>query len=249
MENASKALIMAASVLIAIIIIGALVLMYNQISNYSSGDVQNTREQQVIAFNNEYEKFNSNNVNGTDMLTLMNKIIDYNRRKSDATDLQYQEMEIVIDLTGNLSDLKWENSRGNLLVKETQYTKDNISQITNDAEELERKFGKDIINELVSNVSLIDSDGREPGTYAQVRTYENQRELLEPLEYILLPAYRNKYANWEELLKSTEFKNDIYSYYEYVQFKRANFECTGTEYNNETGRIVKMNFKFQGRGA
>lgn len=36
-------------------------------------------------------------------------------------------------------------------------------------------------------------------------------------------------------------------YYEYVQFKRAKFDCVETEYNQQTGRIVKMKFKFTGK--
>ena len=44
MENASKALLMAAGVLIALIIIGALLLMFNNLSNYQETNTQNTRE-------------------------------------------------------------------------------------------------------------------------------------------------------------------------------------------------------------
>ena len=40
MENASKALIMAGSVLIALMIIGALLLMFNSISNYQQTDTE-----------------------------------------------------------------------------------------------------------------------------------------------------------------------------------------------------------------
>ena len=126
MENASKALIMAASILIAIIIIGALILMYNQIANYSSGDVQNTREQQVIAFNNEYERFNTKNVRGTDMISVMNKILDYNERKSDPQEIQFKEMHIKISIN-DVSDLKWGDT--SLLIQATDYTEENIGDI------------------------------------------------------------------------------------------------------------------------
>ena len=47
MENASKALLMAAGVLIALIIIGALLLMFNNLSNYQETNTQNTRESQI----------------------------------------------------------------------------------------------------------------------------------------------------------------------------------------------------------
>lgn len=83
MENASKALIMAGSVLIALVIIGALVLMFNSLSNYQETDTQSTREQQVVDFNNQYETYNRKDVRGSDLYSLFNKVIDYNRRKSE----------------------------------------------------------------------------------------------------------------------------------------------------------------------
>lgn len=49
---------------------------------------------------------------------------------------------------------------------------------------------------------------------------------------------------WTEI---NNLKNDVYTYYEYVQFKRAKFDCTNVEYNQQTGRIIKMEFKFNGK--
>ncbi len=82
MENASKALLMAGSVLIALMIIGALLLMFNNLSSYQEADIQTTREAQVIEFNNQYETYNRKNVRGSDLYSLLSKVIDYNRRKS-----------------------------------------------------------------------------------------------------------------------------------------------------------------------
>lgn len=42
-------------------------------------------------------------------------------------------------------------------------------------------------------------------------------------------------------------KNDVYTYYEYVQFKRAKFDCGKIEYDQKTGRVIKMEFKFTGK--
>ena len=41
MENASKALLMAGSVLIALMIVGLLVFMFSNLSNYQSSDTEN----------------------------------------------------------------------------------------------------------------------------------------------------------------------------------------------------------------
>ena len=58
MENATKALIISGSVLIALMIIGALLLMFNSLSSYQETNIQGTREAQVIEFNNQYETYN-----------------------------------------------------------------------------------------------------------------------------------------------------------------------------------------------
>ena len=65
MENASKALLMAAGVLIALIIIGALLLMFNNLSNYQETNTQNTRESQIVEFNKQFETCNRKDVRGS----------------------------------------------------------------------------------------------------------------------------------------------------------------------------------------
>ena len=84
MENATKALIIAGSVLIALMVIGALLLMFNNLSSYQETNVQGTREAQILEFNNQYETYNRKDVRGSDLYSLLNRAIDYNRRKSTA---------------------------------------------------------------------------------------------------------------------------------------------------------------------
>lgn len=47
--------------------------------------------------------------------------------------------------------------------------------------------------------------------------------------------------------KIQNLKPYVDTYYEYVQFKRAKFDCVSTEYNQQTGRIIRMIFKFTGK--
>ena len=53
---------------------------------------------------------------------------------------------------------------------------------------------------------------------------------------------------WNDLKddRNGSIKRNIYTYYEYVQFKRAHFKCTNVAYNQQTGRISRMDFKFTG---
>ena len=108
MENASKALVMAGSVLIALLIIGALLLMFNNLSSYQGGGTQEIKEAQVIEFNNQFETFNRNKVRGSDLYSLLNKVVDYNRRKStkgmgqtdEGQTLAYQPITVKFSFQG-----------------------------------------------------------------------------------------------------------------------------------------------------
>lgn len=48
----------------------------------------------------------------------------------------------------------------------------------------------------------------------------------------------------KEWSKINQNRQNVYLYYEYVQFKRAKFKCTKVEYDEQTGRIIKMDFEF-----
>ena len=51
---------------------------------------------------------------------------------------------------------------------------------------------------------------------------------------------------WNNIKENSSIRQDINRYYEYVQFKRANFNCTNVKYNEYTGRIEKMEFEYTG---
>ena len=45
----------------------------------------------------------------------------------------------------------------------------------------------------------------------------------------------------------SDIREDVYTYYEYIQFKRAHFDCTDIEYDGNTGRVIGMEFEFNGK--
>ncbi|MBO5478576.1 MAG: hypothetical protein J6A04_02520 [Clostridia bacterium] len=80
MENASKALLMAGGVLIALLIIGLLIYSFGTMSGYF--ETENTKEQaeQLKAFNDQYEAYNRKLLRGTDVVSVINKVIDNNEK-------------------------------------------------------------------------------------------------------------------------------------------------------------------------
>lgn len=74
MENASKALIMAGSVLIALMIIGALVLMFSNLTSYQETNKDVAKSAQIAEFNTQHETYNRNDLRGSELYSLLNKL-------------------------------------------------------------------------------------------------------------------------------------------------------------------------------
>lgn len=73
MENASKALLMAAGVLIAIITMALLVRSFTSISMFQKTQLTEEEQVQLIAFNEQYTQYLGRYVYGTEVLTLQNR--------------------------------------------------------------------------------------------------------------------------------------------------------------------------------
>ena len=250
MENASKALIMAGSVLIALMILGALLLMFNNLNNYQNTESQNTREAQVVEFNNQYETYNRDNVRGSDLCSLLNRVADYNRRKStegtgkndEGQYLAYEPMTIEFDFSGKRDQLKV-GDKNNLITQE-KYSQSNTKNqfeeyISLKISTIEKKYGTDVIQKLATSVSKIYVDEK-----ASYKTKMNAVLAYNSIKGEKL-SIENDSIN-QSIKKINASKNDVYTYYEYMQFKRAYFNCESVEYSKKTGRITKMYFKFNG---
>ena len=182
MENASKALIIAGSILIALMIIGAVLLMFNSLSNYQNIQDKDTKEAQIVKFNNQYETYNRDNVRGSDLYSLLNRVADYNRRKStvgtrtndEGLDSQFQPISVTVSFQNkeNLKKLVYKGVESQLfknILGDDQYTFE-IKQETSNTfgeriyaeisslEENNRFKGKKAIENLASGISNLDKD-------------------------------------------------------------------------------------------
>lgn len=255
MENASKALLMAGSILIALMVIGVLVLMFNNLSYYKRSSDENIKQAQITEFNNQYETFNRPEVRGTELYSLLNKVIDYNRRKSEVAtgndqgqDIRFQPMTIIVEFPDdNTMKEKWTFDNTIRLFKSPIITKTGLknqirldkwvanqfeTNLTTRIKELENAYGGKIgIANLSAGISNLFPSIRDRETEEKsIQLYFRNTKKLETFDDI------NK--------KNGTIYKDVCTYYEYVQFKRAYFDCTYVGYNNNTGRIIEMQFKY-----
>lgn len=246
MENASKALIMAGSVLIALMIIGALILTFSNLTAYQETNTRSTRSTQMAEFNSQYENYNRKDVRGSDLYSLLNKAIDYNRRESSegtnwadkGQEMAYEPM--VIEFTIDKSELVAPDDASRLFTTNT-YTvsgksNDFGNKVKDEIDDLEGEYGQSSLTNLTTNLTKIFIDDSS-----------TRQEKKEAVQNFNSASKKKTVSDFKEIKENSQIRNDVYKYYEYIQFKRAHFDCEKVEYNNETGRITKMKFKFNGK--
>ena len=94
MENVSKALLIAAGVLIGLIVLTMLVVIHRQVTSYYTAKEKARTFEQLQEFNSQYTPYNRKNVRGTELISLINKIINFNEQEDEIG------IQITIDFKG-----------------------------------------------------------------------------------------------------------------------------------------------------
>lgn len=217
MENASKALIMAGGVLISLMVIGLLVLFYNNLSGMQKIKTDSEIEQQATEFNKQYDVY-ARDVYGSEILSIANKIADYNKREAD--NKGYTPIDLEVTFTKGLSE--------RYFVENKVYSAKDLYDITANKsaknpiclEEYVKQLGnKTVYSRTNSSIS------RQIKKIATMRTNDLQALGIEEADYKDNLAEYNQYKNLLTQMKETVFK--------YVKF----------DYDENNGRIKKMIYK------
>lgn len=221
MENASKALLMAGGMLIALLVIGALLLAFNQIGDYEKGKSSMTKSSQVADFNKEFGKYSGDDVKGYDLITVINKAIDFNSKegttKETANSVDYsKKIKIVITNMKKFKNKYGVNNssewlKGNSDSYETQNSGDTIPNGIKKFTELERTYTLSKLSNLSSNYDSIKAGTK---TVKDIIGTDDSRITLE-----VIAQYR-----------------------EYSEFKSSSFKNTDMKYNGD--QIVELDFEY-----
>lgn len=118
MENATKALLMAGGVLIALLILGALIMLMTNLQNYQNANDRSIKNTQVAEFNNQFNPYNKDDLTLMELKSLYNKIESNNERYP----LYYIETNIKTVITAAIPIEKgWETFRDDFKNLEDQY--------------------------------------------------------------------------------------------------------------------------------
>ena len=79
MENASKALLIAGGVLLAVLVLSLFGLLLSNISSNQMAQEKTKQAEQLKEFNQQWEAYNKKALYGTDIITVVNKAIQNNK--------------------------------------------------------------------------------------------------------------------------------------------------------------------------
>ena len=101
MENASKALIIAGAILLAILIISLGIMIYKQ----ASGVVNNNAmtEVEVTSFNQKFEQYMGDKVRGANVNSLVNAVKTNNMATDDESEQVTVTGDVQVDKTGKVT--------------------------------------------------------------------------------------------------------------------------------------------------
>ena len=102
MENASKALLMAGGILLVMLIIALLIFSWSKFTEFYSNDDELTEIDNISKFNLQFTNYENRDVYGYELISLANKVADYNMRYSNAegaqNDEKYKKITMNVDL-------------------------------------------------------------------------------------------------------------------------------------------------------
>lgn len=225
MENASKALIMAGSLLISLLIIGALVFMYNQFADVQQTKTDVDEEGKFGEYSKKFEDYNRV-IYGSELLSLANLQEDYN--KTQANEKGYTKIEIKVMINKEITGIGQFNTGEN-----------EIAQFSADRKTIERK-----ISELATE-KYPKKTGKTIKYYSQLSNMEIAKsfDLLDKINATSDSEYYNALTTNTEtsgLMKKLEDYKNLTS--SYTEFKNKRFKCTQIKYDQNNGRVTYMKF-------
>lgn len=221
MENASEALIMAGTILISLIIISALILMFTGVIKFNKNDESNIEFQQMADFNKEYTSFEKN-LYGSELLSLINKAVDYNTKHTSEDGFTPITISFKIGKgTGN-------NTSSSLVQSGKTYSitlKESNTELLIRMEEIKELYNGD--QYLQKLITLNNKD----------QTAEMQELLHKINASFTVTKSREHIKKYEEYI---EFKRKKFRFIKTISDGEIQ---SGSKKKDTKGRIVKMEFE------
>lgn len=238
MENASKALLMAAAVIIAVMLLSLVFVFFDDMAGYFTEKHNVTMTQQTMEFNNKFANYGGKTIRGNELISVMNRIIDYNNYQSEM--LNFERVIITIDLQGRRNDLRGIDTSGSRLIFDNEITNEGgTDEALSDVSAL---AGEIVSSDIGIELGLTEKKLQKLSSRLyDLLEYNNDTKLYvaEKINDILDSEYTTSEIDGmiEDLRKITCKYNQL------SNFKKAKFKCKNVSYNEEEERINKIEFE------
>lgn len=189
MENASKALIIAGGILISVMVISLLVFFFNNIRTWQGLEEGSTELEQMVEFNQQYEVY-ARDVYGSELLSIANKIADYNQRQAE--NRGYVKIELQLQIR---------NDMDTSFFKKGTYTS---TQMKREAENLQKQI-EEIGNQRITSKKN-STVSRKISQLATMRTKDIEELGILAEDYRTPLSQYNTYKTLLTQVKETVFK-------------------------------------------
>ncbi len=254
MENASKALLFAGAILLGIMIVSLLILTLNKVSDYQASSTELANANEKAEFNEQFTQYVRDDVKGVELISLLNKVVDYNVKGIDKTIGELDYTKKITVRVQNMTAFNEKHAASHLFknsdyeVKESNATT-GLMKIINDQRKTENDYGRKELSILASNEESLKKY-YTPEKY--ITPTNSDKEIIKQsgksMEKILGKKITGVLKNLENSLKDGNGFEIIDTQSEFANFKTSKFECTGEEYWTEEGRgkgqVKMLTFKF-----
>ncbi len=165
MENASKALLIAGALILGMLLISLLLYTIGIFKDYQGSKDELINIENTAKFNQRFTIYDRTDVQGYELITLVNQIVDYNERKTTdsqyGNDEQYPFITLIIDMNGMADKLLRDDtiSQEYRLFKNVTYCDDELS--AKNRRGRYSSFEKDIQDKLKTalvNFNILDDE-------------------------------------------------------------------------------------------
>ena len=269
MENASKAFLIAGGTLIGVMLVILITVFFRSLSPLEREKQNEEQAEQITAFNKEYDAYNKKLMYGVDLISVLNKAKSNNEKYVSGNFLsgfKYNndyliniEFTIKEDLTDtvlvNYLSTKKVNNGGEII----EITENQEGQYVNDKGAVDTKLTsafKEPTQDYFSKVNDLSLKKLVTGYYKSKFTKgtynlldgENNPQTNDTVNTLLnvADAIKKNVKNPSENIKDKLFSENGWSSAEWrtslYDLKTRKFKCVDEKYNEQTGRIIYMEF-------
>lgn len=245
MENATKALLIAAGLFFVIAILTMGAITYNQISNYYKEESDTTYVKQIEEFNKKYRNYLDREVRGNELLSIINLVNDYNARLAD-TSLGYSKLKLNIYVNEQvINEVRYTSGHSIAGIGDNIYLvqKDATNKIAENKLLEFSNLNETLIQQLKGSVAVLSSsyitDSTLEALAAKISSICDSSN--EVVQSTLTEIFNNIAITNSNDIKT--IRTVACKYYELTHFKRVYFKCTDMVYDDNTGRIKEMKFE------